>query len=238
MDCVYARTFEPSSQGTGPRGLSDWPRPFVLRAAHLGGQDIAPGQQFSFDVNLFEKRHPVAGYFERAFRELATEGLGPGRGRADLVSVEGGATISIPLDPARPETRQVRVAFRTPTDLKSGAASVSQPEFGILFARARDRVSTLRSLYGAGPLEIDFHTLGETAVAVRMTGCQVRRLRIQRQSSRTGQSHEIGGFVGWADYEGDLREFLPILQAAQWTGVGRHCVWGNGELRIDIAAPL
>jgi CRISPR/Cas system endoribonuclease Cas6 (RAMP superfamily) len=59
-----------------------------------------------------------------------------------------------------------------------------------------------------------------------------------RRSSRTGQSHGIGGFVGWAEYQGELSEFLPILQAAQWTGVGRHCVWGNGELRVEIVDHL
>ena len=242
-ECAYARIFEPSSRGTGPSGLSDWPRPFVLRAAHLDGQAVAAGQRFWLDVNLFEMRYPVVEHFERAFRELAAEGLGPGRGRADLVSVEqldqeghattSGPPISIPLETSRPETRRIRVAFRTPTELKSNADPVARPEFGILFARARDRVSTLRSLYGDGPLEIDFHALGERASAVRMTRCEVHHLAAQRRSSRTGQSHGIGGFVGWAEYEGDLSEFLPILQAAQWTGVGRHCVWGNGELRIE-----
>ena len=40
----------------------------------------------------------------------------------------------------------------------------------------------------------------------------------------------IGGFIGTAEYEGPVAEFLPILRAARWTGVGRHCVWGNGEI--------
>ena len=82
-------------------------------------------------------------------------------------------------------------------------------------------------------LEIDFEGLGERASAVRMTRCQVRQVAPRRRSSRTGQSHGIGVLVGLAEYEGDLSEFLPILQAAQWTGVGRHCVWGNGELRVE-----
>ncbi len=114
---------------------------------------------------------------------------------------------------------------------------MTRPEFGILFGRARDRVSTLRSLYGAGPLDIDFEALGGRASAVRMTSCQVRHFAARRRSSRTGQSHGIGGFVGAAEYEGELSEFLPILEAAQWTGAGRHCVWGNGELRVTIVPP-
>jgi hypothetical protein len=238
MDCAYARIFEPTARLTGPRsngpsGLADWPRPFVLRAAHLDRQAPAPGQSFWFDINVFDMRYPVLEFFERAFRELAAEGFGPGRGRADLRSVQQlGPPISIPLDADRPQTRRLRVGFRTPTELKSNTELAAQPEFGVLFARARDRVSILRSLYGAGPLEIDFEAVGARASAVRMTDCQVRHLTTRRRSSRTSQSHGIGGFVGWAEYEGELTEFMPILEAAQWTGVGRHCVWGNGELRI------
>jgi hypothetical protein len=239
QDCAYARIFEPAALGAGPRvtgpsGLSDWPRPFVLRAAHLDHQTIVAGQPFWFDINLFEMRYPIFDYFERAFRQLAAEGLGPGRGRAELLSVERLEPISISLQAPQAETGRIRIVFRTPTELKRDEKIVTQPDFGTLFARARDRVSTLRSLYGEGPLEINFQALGERALEIRMTTCQVRHLGTQRRSSRTGQSHGIGGFVGWAEYQGELSEFLPILRAAQWTGVGRHCVWGNGELQVEI----
>jgi len=55
----------------------------------------------------------------------------------------------------------------------------------------------------------------------------------ERRSSRTGQVHGIGGFVGVAEYEGELGEFVPYLEAARWTGVGRQCVWGKGELHVE-----
>jgi hypothetical protein len=243
MDCAYARIFEPAALGggpggPGPSGLSDWPRPFVLRAAHLDHQTIAPGQSFWFDINLFEMRYPILDHFEEAFRRLAAEGLGPGRGRADLLPVERLDPISISLQAPQAATGRIRIVFRTPTELKRNEELVTQPDLGTLFARARDRVSALRSLYGAGPLEIDFQALGERASAVRTTQYQVRHLAKHRRSSRTGRTHGIGGFVGWAEYEGKLSEFVPILQAAQWTGVGRHCVWGNGELRVEILDQL
>jgi len=243
IDCAYARIFEPAAlptgaKGIGPGGLADRPRPFVLRAAHLDRQAIEPRQSFWFDVNVFEMKYPVVEHFERAVRELAAEGLGPGRGRADLLSAEQIESISIPMEAKLPETRRIRVVFRTPTELKNHGDLAARPEFGILFARARDRVSTLRSLYGAGPLEIDFQAMGERASAVQMTQCQARHFGARRRSSRSGQSHGIGGLVGWAEYEGELSEFLPILKAAQWTGVGRHCVWGNGELRIQTVNPI
>jgi hypothetical protein len=106
----------------------------------------------------------------------------------------------------------------------------ARPEFGILAARVRDRISTLRELYGDGPLDIDFRGFGERAALVRMIRCEVRQVDVLRRSSRTGQVHSIGGFVGSAEYEGDLAEFVPYLRAARWAGVGRQIVWGNGEI--------
>jgi hypothetical protein len=153
-----------------------------------------------------------------------------------LVSAEQ-RPISIPLDPGAAQTHNVRVEFLTPTELKSGDQLADRPEFDVLFARARDRVSALRTLYGAGPIAIDFQAMGKRAAAIRMTHCDLRQVAAVRRSSRTGKVHGIGGFVGLTEYEGSLTEFLPYLEAAQWTGIGRHCVWGNGEFRLEVPEP-
>jgi CRISPR/Cas system endoribonuclease Cas6 (RAMP superfamily) len=58
---------------------------------------------------------------------------------------------------------------------------------------------------------------------------------VDRLSSRTGQRHPLGGFVGEAEYEGELGEFLPYLRLGKWVGVGRQTVWGKGELELQYA---
>jgi len=232
--CDYARIFEPVSfLVRGPSGFRDRPRPFVFRAAYLDGRSVQPDERFWFDVNLFETRNPPLEPFAQAFERLAKQGLGPKRGRANLVSVEQ-RSISISLDPNSKETRALRVEFVTPTELKSGDRLVTRPDFDVLFARARDRVGALRALYGPGPLEIDFRAMRERAAAIRMTRSELRQVEAERRSSRTGQVHGIGGFVGVAEYEGALSEFIPYLDAAQWTGIGRQCVWGKGEVRVRV----
>jgi hypothetical protein len=127
---------------------------------------------------------------------------------------------------------QVTLRFVTPTELKSSGALTGRPEFPVLFGRLRDRISTLRALYGAGPMDLDFRGLGERAAAVRMTKVSLVWEQVQRKSGRTGQVHSIGGFTGSAVYEGDLGEFLPWLRAARWVGVGRQTVWGKGDVRV------
>ncbi len=256
--CPYARLFEPSANGQGPSGLADWPRPFVFRAIHLDGRSFAPGQCFHFDLNLFDLSSPAIAYFVLTFAQLARDGLGPARRKVDLITVsklneqgdpctliyENGLIkpqndplpLTLNLTPVCEHISHLRVKFITPTELKSGQRIAVRPEFAVLATRARDRVSNLRELYGAGPLDIDFRAFGERAALVKMTRCDITSVDIERRSTRTGQTHSIGGFIGEADYEGDLAEFLPLLKAIRWTGVGRQTVWGKGEIAVRCAS--
>jgi len=132
---------------------------------------------------------------------------------------------------AGPEASKCTLSFRTPTELKGNPSHTEMP-FGVLFARVRDRIGALRSLYGEGPLPIDFGALSERAGQVRTVRCDLQYQDVRRLSSRTGAVHGIGGVTGRVDYGGDLTEVLPYLRAAWWTGVGRHTVWGNGVIEV------
>ena len=214
---VYAQIFEPRSQA-GPSGLADLPRPFVFRARHLDGLVIAPGEGFHVDLNVFVSPK----YFADAFS---------GWDRATLQRIECPAEPQrLSLDRLPAVVEGVRIEFLTPTELKAQDRIAERPEFAILFSRIRDRLSTLSALYGSGPLAIDFAEMGERAARIRMIHCDVRPVSAERRSTRTGQTHPLGGFVGSAEYEGELAEFLPYLEAARSTGVGRQTVWGKGEI--------
>lgn len=254
QSCPYARIFAPASDGPGPSGLADSPRPFVFRARHLDGRTISRGESFFFDLNVFTPDPEALAYFILTFAALAREGLGPGRGKADLRRVSrlpllhhqeqilfSGAAqmttsvvepVSLSLLPLPAAPDRITVEFVSPTELKHEQRIAPRPEFPVLFGRIRDRISTLRRLYQDGPLEIDYQATNQRAAAVRMVDCQVRRQETERRSSHTGQTHSIGGFLGLAVYEGSLAEFIPYLEAARWVGVGRQAVWGKGELNI------
>lgn len=254
--CAYARIFEPALAGIGPSGLSDPPRPFVFRASHLDGRAIRAGERFHFDVHLFLLRDPAIAYFALTFAQLGREGFGPGRGRARLVAVDQldvtgrpsaqsfdginlvgtsePAPVELSLRATAPVSR-LTVEFRTPTELKADRGIVERPEFGVLVSRIRDRLSTLGDLYGDGPLDMNFAAFGERAAGVRMTRCEIRTVDVERVSGRTGQRHSIGGFTGRAEYAGELGEFVPFLDAARFSGVGRQTSWGKGELAVTVA---
>lgn len=251
-ECPYARMFEPRAMEPGPSSLAHWPRPFVFRSSHLDGRRVGAGERFHFDMNLFEWNASAIELLAASFRRLRRDGLGPGRRRVDLSSVErlnerdepdallcpgdgmrAPQALVVDLSPIGERISCVRVRFVTPTELKRGDGIAARPEFAVLAARVRDRISSLRELYGPGPLEMDFRAFGERAALVKMTRCDTAAVDSRRRSSRTGQVHPIGGFVGEAEYEGELGEFLPFLRAAKWTGVGRQTAWGKGEIAVE-----
>ena len=228
--CAYARIFEPVSDGAGPSGLADPPRPFVFRAAHLDQQTFERGQAFHFDVHLFDRHPDTVEYFERSFARLVKPGWGP------LVRMDR-SDESVALEACSYPVERVEVRFVTPMELKAGHQLAERPDFGVLLSRIRDRLSSLGALYGEGPLEMDFTAFGRRAAAVRMTRCELGHETISRYSTRTKQTHSLGGFTGIAEYSGDLAEFVPFLMAAQFTGVGRQTPWGKGEIAVYANSP-
>lgn len=251
--CPYAWVFEPRWEG-GPSGLADAPRAFVLRAGAAEG-DMEPGDRFSIDLHVFSGRPDLLEYFVLTFRQLADEGIGTGRGRAQLIQVThldkeavettelftGGRLLKVRDDglawefddTQREPTGRIRVRFRTPTELKAASGGASgHPEFGVLVRRLINRVGNLAALYQGGAFAIDYRALAERADRVKVIGSDSGWRNVERRSSRTGQRHSLGGFVGWVEYEGPVGEFLPWLELARWVGVGRQTVWGKGWVEV------
>ena len=235
VQCAYARLFEPVLD-SGPSGLADPPRPFVLRPRFSEGRVLPAGTLLRLDVHVFDIREDFLPALTAALSEVAATGFGPGRGRAELAEVEAMTPLQIDLAVDQPAVSRIRVDFLTPTELKADGALVSQPEFGTLIARVRDRVATLDRLYGTGAVRFDWNALTDRASAVRLASAQLRFTHVERRSSRTGRTHPLGGFVGPVEYEGDIAPFMGLLRAGEWTGVGRHTVWGKGAYRIAVPA--
>ena len=224
---------------SGPSGFGDLPRPFVFRAAHLDGQVIKPGAAFFFDLILFQPPESLLPFFTDTFRELARTGLGPGRGLAQLIAADslasssGGLTWN--LADGNLDSDRVLLRFLTPTEIKSAGEITSTLDFHSLFCRLRDRISSLRACYQGGALDVDFRAIGQAAKNVDISWSHLHTVSAERRSSRTGQTHSLGGFAGEIEYTGHLAPFLPYLKAGEWTGVGRQTVWGKGHYLLEAA---
>jgi hypothetical protein len=253
-DCAYARFFEPVLE-SGPSGLADPPRPFVLRPAFTEDQMIPRGQSLPLDVHIFDPRTPFLPYLIAALAQLARSGLGPGRGRAILESVcslnasrqpdtlvyQGGRMqiealpepLRLPLTGDAESVPRLRIRFTSPIELKSEGHTSSPLDFSVLIARLRDRIAALDRLYGSGTVRFDWNALSESASHVRTVSHSLHADHVERRSAKTRQVHPIGGFTGTVDYEGETGPFLPLLRVGRWTGAGRQTVWGKGAYELS-----
>jgi hypothetical protein len=126
------------------------------------------------------------------------------------------------------EHGRLTVSFLTPTFLRADGQVIREPEFHQIFKRLRDRINALSTFFGDGPLDVDFRGLGERSEKIRKVGGRFEWLDRARTSTKTGQRHELSGFVGSATYAGALDEFLPWLALGELVHVGKHTAWGNG----------
>jgi len=210
----YERIFQPRWPD-GPSGLADAPRPFLIRAAHLDGLRLTPGQPFHIDLHLFGQQ-PID-LFTRALASLAS-----------LKKIDTPKPIDLSLTPFTEPTTRTTIHFLTPTELHKNQTAL--PQFSELIARLRSRFANLATLYGDGPPDLDFHH----PTTANIEGAALKFHQPTRRGSNS--DHPIGGFTGTVIYTGDLTPHLPLLQAGQWIGVGRHTVWGNGHYQL-IPAP-
>jgi hypothetical protein len=215
------RYFRPK-QDQGPSGFADPPRPFVLRAQSLNSRTVEAGESFSFDLHLFVPDRECLAAFTTAFERVALHG------RMQGTEVR---SVTFSFEPNNNEARRISVEFLTPTELKHKGELVQEPAFPVLFARIRERIRALARFYSGTNLDVD---LTNEASQVCLAHSSLVHHEAERRSSRTGQTHPLGGFTGEAIYEGRLGPFLPWLEAAYWTGVGRQTVWGKGAIRTTV----
>ncbi len=128
---------------------------------------------------------------------------------------------------------QVNVRFLTPTLLKAENSITRNPEFHQLFKRLRDRINSLSTFFGSGPLTADFAGLGVRAEQVQRLSSNMQWQERFRTSSKTRQRHELSGFTGSAVYSGQLQEFLPWLALGELVHLGKHTPWGSGWIALQ-----
>jgi len=203
---LYQRLYDPAPMPKGPSGFADPPRPFRLITKALAGKSFQAGESIEFGIHLFDAK---------LLPELGASGF---------------STVEVDLEATFPPTQKLELNFVTPTEIRG----LTEPDFGTILARLRDRISLLRSFYGPGPLEIDFRAMGERARAIRLVSHEMDMERGSRKSTSQGTRHPLGGFLGSATYEGALNEFLPFLAAGALIGIGKYTVWGQGEISTKL----
>ncbi|MCK6469903.1 MAG: CRISPR system precrRNA processing endoribonuclease RAMP protein Cas6 [Candidatus Brocadia sinica] len=89
--CIYSYIFEtpPPEDTEMLRLYPKVPHPFVIEPPNTEKQSFEPGEEFAFHVILIGQAIDYLPYFIYTFTELGKQGIGQGRGKYDLIQVEG-----------------------------------------------------------------------------------------------------------------------------------------------------
>ena len=100
--CAYARVFEavPDVEGYRPAADGGLPRPFIIHPPFPRLSTVSAGDAFSFHMALVGFASSYLPYFILTWRELGRTGIGRGRGRFRLETVES----CLSLDPGKDGT--------------------------------------------------------------------------------------------------------------------------------------
>lgn len=112
---------------------------------------------------------------------------------------------------------------------------MTELDFRAFFRNVYRRLTTLSALYGElGPDEdAEFACLDALAAGVRTAALRVTPLQWERRSNERDERHPMRGLLGTVAFEGPLGPFLPALQLAEATHIGKATSYGLGRIRVE-----
>lgn len=261
--CAYSLVFAPAPPPGADRlrKYTAIPRPFVFDPPSGDVGLYQPGESLSFGLALIGKAIDFLPYFVLSWMEAGEAGLGRGRGRYQLASVQAlhplrGEAAELLEDgriTPRPDLgmktadfqaaaeglpeRDPSVRFLTMTRLKTEGHLQDRPEFHILTRNLLRRISALSFFYHGQELAVDFRGLIALAQDVRLGRSDVTWREWERFSQRQEARMALGGIVGQADYHGDVRPFRWLLAVGQQVNVGKNATFGLGKFVVVPRRP-
>lgn len=256
--CAYSVCFEtPVPQETEiMRRYDKAPHPFVLEPPLDTRRDYEPGEELTVRLWLVGKAAEFLPHFVCAFDEMAREGLGKGRARAELVRLSTqnggeqvtlydnetkklrGAPATYDWDLIRERTavlrgKPVRLVFETPVRVKKDGDISGTAHLTDLFPALMRRLHTLGYFFCGADFPKDVGELLDAARSVTTRNSDLQWVDRIRYSARQDKKLLLSGFVGTVEYEDVPDILLPYLCWGEWLHMGKASAFGLGKYRIE-----
>lgn len=256
--CAYAVLFatelyEEKQQG---RAVNARPHPLVFRPNNHGAVIGQAEESWDFSLLVIGRASEFLPHVVFSVKTMGEAGIGVGAkhglGRFSVDQVTADTTTifdnasgrmgettevrSLALGPAKDGVRQLRVHLRTPLRLKQENKLQTELPFHVLIRTALRRMSALEIAYGQeglGEPALDYRGLVRRAEDIRLKESTLRWRELQRFSNRQRQKVSLSGLMGAALYEGELAEFVPLLDYASQVHVGKQTLFGLGRMDIE-----
>ncbi len=229
------------------------PHPFVIEPPEGNLKTCPPGERLNFNLILVGRAVEYIPYFVYTFDELGSIGIGRGRGRYKLLMVKKADARKLVYSLKDKTLRQtdpdylelledfkpsgimnsLSMRFITPLRIKYNRDLVVTPEFHILIRALLRRLGLLYYFHcGNKKSEWDHKSIINHAMKVEIKSSSFKWLDWERYSSRQDARMRLGGIVGEITYHGDIKPFLPIIQAGEILHIGKNTSFGLGRYEI------
>lgn len=218
------------------------------------------GDKFEMQMTLMGKATGLFPYLVQGLAGAGQRGVGYGRGRFSIQAIEsyqafkpekesllvngrvklpsirfGHKDIVAAAENLASDT--LRLRFLSPTTLKDNGQILKRPDFAALIKRILERTQAMAYHYGETSAEQSdwqplYSDLSQAAAGIRLKQDNTRWVDLQSGSRRSNRYNDIGGFVGEALFEGDMRPFHTWILWGQALQVGKNVVKGNGAYEI------
>ena len=257
--CVYAMVFETQDTMDPPEGsrIVAAPHPFVIEPPLTMETRFSEGSSFDFHLLLFGKANHNLPYFIYAFEQMGKIGIGKRingkRGHFSLEEVKADdRSIYSSADQTLKElnpfllalkdaedypqsTFRLRLNMITPLRLKFENHLKADLPFHVLVRAMLRRMSSLYNFYGDGEPSLDYRGLVKKAKEVKIVDDDLSWFDWRRYSFRQDKAMLMGGMVGSVTYEGDMDEYMPLIEFCSKVHLGKQTSFGLGKIQAEIA---
>ena len=106
--------------------------------------------------------------------------------------------------------------------------------FHVLVRAMLRRVSSLLNCYGNGEPLLDYKSLVKRAREVSIAESDLQWFDWKRYSHRQDKSMLMGGMVGSIIYEGNIGEYLPLVDISSKVHIGKQTSFGLGKIQAEV----
>lgn len=258
QQCAYAYIFEtPRLDDIAlSHQAANFPHPFIIEPPLSQQTHFHIGEQLEFRLVLFGKAIDYLPYFLFGFFQLGFMGIGRGRGKFELKSVDSfedlalqttrqlydGATQKIIGSPTTfslndffalaPATTSddITIDFKTPTRITHNNKLVMELPYDLFIRNLLRRISLLGKIHCGSDWELPYKDIiDQAANHVKLVDSNTSWYDWERYSNRQQTRMKMGGIVGSLSYAGDLASFMPLILLGQFTHIGKNTTFGLGK---------
>ena len=247
FSCKFSKLYNSFVEGH-PRYKKS-PHAYIISPMPGQKTKFEPGETFWFVMTLIGSAVEMFPLLISVFGQMGETGIGKGHGKFAPVKLEyldpelnyiemlhfsKPEILSISKLPVPAVDNRLSLKFETPLRLKKDGKLVkTPPEFNLFTGRLLQRLSLLAHFHCGAPWSeeaVDFPF--ETCHDAKIFRSQLEWVKWTRFSGTQGARMNFDGHLGSIIYEGNLKQWMPLIAAGTWLHAGLTTTFGLGKFHI------